>query len=93
MAFILNRIKTKAAKELRLKVEYEAGEYSNNPRWSNKGMRFSLCVQAALLTRIDLDPVPPEQHTWGGKDYWVSTISYFLPGIITDCSLSGILVL
>lgn len=30
------------------------------------------------LTMIDLDPVPPEQRTWGGIDYWAVRILLYL---------------
>jgi hypothetical protein len=45
-----NRLRAKIAPHLTLRVPFTAGIYENSPRWSNK----------------DLDPVPPEQRTWGG---------------------------
>lgn len=35
--------------QLHWRVPFEAGQYANSPRWSNK----------------DLDPIPPEKRTWG----------------------------
>jgi len=55
MSFLTpSRLRAKIAPHLTLTVPFKAGAYGNSPRWSNK----------------DLDPIPVEQRTWGGIDYW-----------------------
>ncbi|KAK5273531.1 hypothetical protein LTR96_000131 [Exophiala xenobiotica] len=55
-----SRIKAKIEPQLHWKVPMEKGvykvadKYSKDPRWSNP----------------DLDPVKPEDRTWGAVDYW-----------------------
>jgi hypothetical protein len=51
------RLRAKIAPHLTLRVPFKAGIYENSPRWSNK----------------DLDPIPPEQRTWGGLVSQVSS--------------------
>jgi NCS1 family nucleobase:cation symporter-1 len=49
-----SKVKAKIEPQLHLRVPFRTGIYANFPRWSNP----------------DLDPVPPEDRTWGGIDYW-----------------------
>lgn len=53
-------LKAKIEPQLHLRVPFRTGIYSNFPRWSNP----------------DLDPVPPEQRTWGGIDYWAYWVRF-----------------
>jgi cytosine/uracil/thiamine/allantoin permease len=55
-------LKAKIEPQLHLRVPFRTGIYSNFPRWSNP----------------DLDPVPPEERTWGGIDYWAYWVSDML---------------
>ncbi|KAJ2895360.1 hypothetical protein MKZ38_006631 [Zalerion maritima] len=48
------RLKARIEPHLHLHVPFKPGIYGSTPRWSNR----------------DLDPIPPEERTWGGADYW-----------------------
>jgi NCS1 family nucleobase:cation symporter-1 len=48
------KLRAKIGPHLHLRVPMKKGMYEDNPRWSNP----------------DLDPIPPEKRTWGGRDYW-----------------------
>ena len=65
----MTTLKAKLAPHFRLKVPHESGKYGS--RWSNEGMLLYLAITLKnLLTLLDLDPVPPENRTWGPADYW-----------------------
>lgn len=62
-------LKARLAPHFRLRVPHESGKYGS--RWSNRGKVWISCkTDIFKLTAIDLDPIPPEQRTWGAVDYW-----------------------
>jgi hypothetical protein len=61
-------LKARLAPHLHLRVPFESGKYGS--RWSNKGVSCPSRHATQLMTVLDLDPVPPEQRTWGAVDYW-----------------------